>query len=51
MELILGGFLVHGVVKVDGVGVLQTPVSPEEHCSKDQQGHDHCRAKDKFKVM
>lgn len=28
VNLILGGFLIDGVVKVDGVGVLQTPVSP-----------------------
>lgn len=40
VQLILGGFLVHWIVKVDGVGVLQTPVSPEQHRSKDQQGHD-----------
>lgn len=28
VHLILGGFLVHWVVKVDGVAVFQTPVSP-----------------------
>lgn len=28
VHLILCGFLVHWIVKVDGVGVLQAPVSP-----------------------
>lgn len=47
VHLILSGFLVHRVVKVDGVGVLLTPVPPQQHSSKQQQGHDHYRAGDK----
>lgn len=51
MELVLRRFLVHGIVKVDGVGVLQSPVSPHQSGPKDQQDHDHCGARDKFRVV
>lgn len=42
VDLVLRGFLVHGVIEVDGVGVLQAPVSPHQHGSERHQGHDHC---------
>lgn len=51
VHLVLCGFLVDWIVKVDGVGVLQTPVSPQQHCSKDQQGEEHCRAGEELKVI
>lgn len=45
MDLVFGGLLVDRVVKVDSVGVLQLPVSPQVHGSKakSHQTHEHFR--------
>ena len=42
VQLILCGFLVHGIIKVDGVGVSQAPVLPHQRRSEHQQSRGHC---------
>lgn len=51
VHLVLCGFLVHRIVKVDAVGVLHAPVSPYQHCTKHQQGYDRCRGRDESEVV
>lgn len=42
VHLVLCGFLVHRVIKVDGVCVLQPPVTPHQHAAKHSQAYHHC---------
>ena len=42
VDLVLRGLLVHGVVKVDAIDALQSPVLPEEEGPKAQKGKQHC---------
>lgn len=41
VHLVLRGLLVDGVVKVDGVCVLLSPVSQHQHRTKNSQTNDH----------
>ena len=42
MDLVLRGFLVHGVVEVDAVDALQPPVLPEEEGPEGQEDEQRC---------
>ena len=42
VELILRGLLVHRVVEVDGVGVLQAEVPPQQEADEGRHHDDRC---------
>ena len=42
VDLVLRGFLVHGVVEVDAVDALQPPVLPEEEGPEGQEDEQCC---------
>lgn len=43
VHLVLSGLLVDGVVKVNSVGVLHSPVPPHQRATKDSQAHGNCK--------